>query len=1212
MLYARDFLFDQSILRSDNAPVSPAVSIILPTFARCASGLLERAIKSVLAQSFTDWELLVIDDGSVDGTFDLVEHFRAADPRIIHVRHERNSGIHSLRLNEGIELARGEYLAFQFDDDFWRPSALKTLADEAKRHTEPVLVAGRSLLKIDSKERILPEGDLDPRRLMQSNQIANNNVLFPRELANELGMYDCHLGMRRLCDWDLWLRYCRQVPIVLVDRITTEINAAQDGSIGLTLPWDLALFRYLHEMPRNHLLRPHCWRNYEIDSLRIGDVEIAKEFRKRLHEEYFVPYYLKHRHHIPQIEGFSATLPSEHKTALYIRNWHEPTHEIAFNHYDAIPNRSYKSYYQQVDQVGNEWQAEADMLLLVRSSENEAKDLMAEALACGKPVGYYLDDDLLSFHEYGPEFDYLAPGSHAYQNIEELIEGADAVWCNTPYLESSIKQKNPRTVPHHGCVPAEFLPREIRKRDPNRPLRIGYAGTGYRADEFDHIWEALQNISREYGDRLVFEFWGLDVSRRPPLNSPVVQRAYDPSYLSYLAKLRNAEFDIMLMPLLDHPRPRLAKSVSKYFQAAVAGALAIFSDVPQYTALPGGLACLKPDNSVESWHRAIGEAIAMPPEEFDLMRRRMIAHVREEYSETAQIHLHEAALRATEFHAGTRHLRGPDGRPKILYVLHSTSLGGSEIQLLRRMRIARRYGIQPVAVLNRALKDTDGAQQLIKKLAAEQIEIEFSEFTCFTEPHSPEEFRDNDERAQVYELLKRCSPALVHTLIFNPTFGQVCSELRIPHVASLYAVEDTFSWPLDHRGFKHCNIVQSDSIRYATRWGKLLNAEKFCSREPVPEEAFRLGQIRYLASLEDPCWSAGVPPACGPEARAPRILVLGTFQDRKRQLEAIEAVGRLVKVGLDCRLDIYGYQHFNPEYSAGCRKRAQALDIEDRVSIHDFCDDPALILKSADLLLCPSTWESFPNSIKEAMAAGVLVVATPVGGIPELILDGVTGVLCQDTSIQSLADGIRRALRLNPIERRKIVEQARRVARSEFHSQRIASDMLEMYNRAVELNGVPEPEKESEIPLLKRRGKVESPAGRLAGDAVLRRRLNYSFTPKHNHWNGLSVFVGTHNRAAQGVLRLEVFSQSGVQLCESSQSLKKILDNSWVELRFPSIPNAAGKQFRLRFSLTGAGSTTKVSLYELEAPPPRILRLLRSWGIPVVERTLYCKSWYQE
>ncbi len=1204
MLYVRDFLTDQRILRSNNAPVNPKVSIILPTFARCASGLLERAIQSVLAQSFTDWELLLLDDGSTDGAFELIERFRATDSRIVHVRHEHNSGIHSLRLNEGIELARGKFLAFQFDDDFWRSCALQVLVEESLRHPEPVLVAARSLLKIDGRERVLPEGDVDLRRLVQSNQIANNNVLFPRELVDELGMYDCHLGMRRLCDWDLWLRYCRHIPLVLIDRITAEINAAQTGSIGLSLPWDLALFRYLHEIPRNHLLKPARWHDCPIDALRIGDVEITKDFRQRLHEDYFEPFYLKHRHHFPSIEGFSAALPSEQKTAVLIRNGYEPTHEIAFNHYDSVAHRRghYKSYYQQVDQVGSSWQKEADLLLLIRSTENEAKDLMAEALASEKPVGYYLDDDLLAFYEYGPEFDYLAPGSPAYQNISDLLEGADAVWCNTPYLEASVKTRNPRTIPHHGCIPGKFLQSEIRRRVSDKAIRIGYVGTGYHVEEFDYLWPAIQEISQEYGDRLNFEFWGLDINRRPPLASPAIQRAYDPSYLNYLARLEKAGFDIMLMPLFDHPRPKLAKSVSKYFQAAVAGALAIFSAVPQYANLPGGVTCLKADNSVESWGRALREAITMPADKFDLMRRRMIAHVEEEYSETAQIHLHEAAWRATEFHAGTRGLRGADGRPRVLYVFHSAHLGGSEIQLLRRMRLARRYGIQPIAVLNRKFQDSEEAQPFRSRLAADQIEIKYADFTCFTEPHTPEEFCDNDERTQVYELIQSCSPALVHTLIFNPTFGQVCSELKIPHVASVYAIQDAFVWPSKRQAFTHCNIVQSDSIRYASRWSHLLGAEKFCSREPAPEEAFALGQSRFLESLN----------IADDVQKQMCIVLLGTLQERKRQLEAIQAIGSLTQQGRDCRLDIYGYQNLNPEYSLKCRKCAEAPGNKARIVFHDFSDDIVAILKSADLLLSASTWESFPNSIKEAMAAGVLVVATPAGGIPEIILDGVTGILCKDASVEALTDGIRRALGLPQAERRRIIEQARHVARSEFHPQRIANDMLWMYNRAIESNGAPETKGKPDMPFLKKRGRVDSPSQKPAGDAILRRRLTYSFMPKLNHWNGISVFVGTHQRPSQGTLKLQVLAQSGVLLRESVQSLKKILDNSWLELRFPSIPDAAGESFKLKFSLIGADSQTQISIYELEKPQPRILRFLRSLGFPSSSRTLYCKSWHQE
>jgi hypothetical protein len=340
--------------------------------------------------------------------------------------------------------------------------------------------------------------------------------------------------------------------------------------------------------------------------------------------------------------------------------------------------------------------------------------------------------------------------------------------------------------------------------------------------------------------------------------------------------------------------------------------------------------------------------------------------------------------------------------------------------------------------------------------------------------------------------------------------------------------------------------------------------------------------------------------------------MMGTLQERKRQLEAIQAVSSLIQKGWDCRLDIYGCQNLNPEYSAKCRKCAKALDAEKQIAFHDFTDNIVPILRTADILLSASSYESFPNSIKEAMAAGALIVAAPAGGIPELIEDRSTGILCQDSSIEGLADGIRQALSIDKTERRLIIEQARRIARSEFHPQRIANDMFQIYNRAIELNCNPAFEEKPDIALLIKRGKVENPAQKHASDIILRRRLDYFFSPKHSHWNGISIYIGTHQRPAKGAIKLQVFSESGALLREAVRNLVKILDNSWVELRFTSLPDSAAQKFKLRFSLIGADSQTKISLYEIDMPQPRILRLLRSLGLATSSRALYCKSWFQE
>lgn len=98
---------------------SPSVSVIIPAYNR--GHTIDRAIQSVLEQTFQDFEMIVVDDSSIDGTRARVEGFR--DPRIRYLRHEQNRGAAAAR-NTGIRAARGEYLAFLDSDDEWLPQKL--------------------------------------------------------------------------------------------------------------------------------------------------------------------------------------------------------------------------------------------------------------------------------------------------------------------------------------------------------------------------------------------------------------------------------------------------------------------------------------------------------------------------------------------------------------------------------------------------------------------------------------------------------------------------------------------------------------------------------------------------------------------------------------------------------------------------------------------------------------------------------------------------------------------------------------------------------------------------------------------------------------------------------------------------------------------------------------------------------------------------------
>ena len=98
------------------------VSVITPAYN--ASHFLEETVKSVQAQTFADWEMIIVDDCSNDGTYSLARRLAEMDGRIIILKNEKNSGVAATR-NRALDVASGEYIAFLDSDDLWLPEKLE-------------------------------------------------------------------------------------------------------------------------------------------------------------------------------------------------------------------------------------------------------------------------------------------------------------------------------------------------------------------------------------------------------------------------------------------------------------------------------------------------------------------------------------------------------------------------------------------------------------------------------------------------------------------------------------------------------------------------------------------------------------------------------------------------------------------------------------------------------------------------------------------------------------------------------------------------------------------------------------------------------------------------------------------------------------------------------------------------------------------------------
>lgn len=179
-----------------------------------------QAIRSVLNQTFRDFEVIVIDDGSTDDTRHVVSALRN---RIRYI-YQHNKGLASAR-NTGIKASDGEYIAFLDADDIWEPQKLESQVEVMKSHPEVGLVYA-AYSCIDEEDRIIlrsinrnkPTGKI-LRELFLWSDINSSTVLVRKECFSRVGLFDENPAIKGGCeDWDLWLRIARHYEFYFLER----------------------------------------------------------------------------------------------------------------------------------------------------------------------------------------------------------------------------------------------------------------------------------------------------------------------------------------------------------------------------------------------------------------------------------------------------------------------------------------------------------------------------------------------------------------------------------------------------------------------------------------------------------------------------------------------------------------------------------------------------------------------------------------------------------------------------------------------------------------------------------------------------------------------------------------------------------------------------------------------------------------------------------
>ena len=218
------------------------VSILMCTYNR--EQYLKRAIDSVIAQTYTEWELIIVDDGSTDNTEQLVASY--PDPRIRYIKMDKNR-FYCYAANYGLQNCRGDYVAFQNSDDEWLSDKLEKQMRFMEEHTEAGACFTEVTL-IDNEGNVLSERCLPMEKLFENhyedqkdwmhfflhkgNCVCHPSALVRKKVMDEVGGFN--LMYCQLADFDLWVRIVTEHPIYVLPekliRFRWDINKQEQVS----------------------------------------------------------------------------------------------------------------------------------------------------------------------------------------------------------------------------------------------------------------------------------------------------------------------------------------------------------------------------------------------------------------------------------------------------------------------------------------------------------------------------------------------------------------------------------------------------------------------------------------------------------------------------------------------------------------------------------------------------------------------------------------------------------------------------------------------------------------------------------------------------------------------------------------------------------------------------------------------------------------------
>ncbi len=366
-------------------------------------------------------------------------------------------------------------------------------------------------------------------------------------------------------------------------------------------------------------------------------------------------------------------------------------------------------------------------------------------------------------------------------------------------------------------------------------------------------------------------------------------------------------------------------------------------------------------------------------------------------------------------------------RPRVLHIIANFSVGGAEMHLLYLVEGLLKSGEfnVDVAYLRERPDDARSLVPDFQRLGVQPVDLKMGPVG------------DLRVAVRLHSLLGRVRPALVHThLLPAHLFGIPVSRLRgVPVVSTVHGIERHFFRPIRRRAYRallnraRVVIGISEAVKQAV-----------VDQVGVPDE--KVAVIPYGFPIGD-TGAASSRGALSQDGQAPLIVTVGRVDEAKGHRYLLEAMMGVRSVYASARAVIVGH---DGGLMSALRAQSTRMGLDDCVTFTGFRDDVPQILAGADVFVFPSLTEGFGLVLLEAMAAGLPVVASRVGGIKDVVFDGETGLLVPPADSRALSDAIIHVLR-DPAKARRMGEQGRARLLKTFTVERMVESTQVVYRR---------------------------------------------------------------------------------------------------------------------------------------------------------------------